>query len=100
MLAHHTAGCGRDRRVEYLAERALEVNSRVTVVPTVVASKEWTPLPGRLRGSSEGQTLHIGWVGTHTTAHQLELVDPALRQLRAEGYDFEVHVVGAGRISA
>jgi glycosyltransferase involved in cell wall biosynthesis len=35
-------------------------------------------------------------VGTHTTAHQLELVEPALRQLRAEGYDFEVHVVGAG----
>jgi glycosyltransferase involved in cell wall biosynthesis len=36
-------------------------------------------------------------VGTHTTADQLELVEPALRQLRAEGYDFEVHVVGAGK---
>jgi glycosyltransferase involved in cell wall biosynthesis len=24
------------------------------------------------------------------------LVEPALRQLRAEGYDFEIHVVGAG----
>jgi len=81
----------------YLAERALEVNSRVTVAPTVVASKEWTPLPGRLQGEvRKGKPLHIGWVGTHSTAHQLELVEPALRQLRAEGYDFEVHVVGAG----
>ena len=32
------------------------------------------------------------WDGPALT---LELVEPALRQLRAEGYDFEVHVVGA-----
>jgi glycosyltransferase involved in cell wall biosynthesis len=35
-------------------------------------------------------------VGSHSTAHQLELVAPALRQLRSEGYDFDFHVVGAG----
>ncbi|MBW2586879.1 MAG: hypothetical protein JRD92_08045, partial [Deltaproteobacteria bacterium] len=33
---------------EYLAERAREVNSNVEVVPTVVSSKTWTPLPRRL----------------------------------------------------
>jgi len=81
----------------YLAERAREVNANVTVVPTVVSSKAWTPWPGRLRGELCGDgPPRIGWVGTHTTAHQLELVEPALRQLRVEGYDFEVHVVGAG----
>ena len=81
----------------YLAERAREVNSEVTVVPTVVSSKAWTPLPGRLQGEHHGGGRpRIGWVGTHTTAHQLELVEPALCELRAEGYDFEVHVVGAG----
>ncbi len=81
----------------YLAERAREVNSEVTVVPTLVSSKTWTPLPGRLDGEHHGGAPpRIGWVGTHTTAHQLGLVEPALRQLRAEGYDFEVHVVGAG----
>jgi len=81
----------------YLAERAREVNPNVTVVPTVVSSKAWTPWSGRLRGElyPDGP-LRIGWIGTHTTAHQLELVEPALRQLRAEGYEFEVHVVGAG----
>ena len=82
----------------YLAERAREVNPNVTVVPTVVSSKAWTPWSGRLQGDIYGDgPPRIGWVGTHTTAHQLDLVEPALRQLRAEGYDFEVHVVGAGR---
>jgi glycosyltransferase involved in cell wall biosynthesis len=38
----------------------------------------------------------IGWVGSHSTAHQLDLAAPALRQLRADGYEFEVHLVGAG----
>jgi glycosyltransferase involved in cell wall biosynthesis len=81
---------------EYLAARAREVNSKVEVVPTVVSSKTWTPLPRRLQGELRaGGPPRLGWVGTHTTAHQLELVEPALRQLRAEGHDFEVHVVGA-----
>jgi len=81
---------------EYLAGRAREVNSNVEVVPTVVSSKTWTPWPRRLEGELRGGgPPRIGWVGTHTTAHQLKLVEPALRQLRAEGRDFEVHVVGA-----
>ena len=81
----------------YLARRAREVNPRVQVVPTVVSSATWTPLPGRFEGEflAEGAP-RIGWVGSHSTAHQLELVEPALRQLRAEGHDFEIHVVGAG----
>lgn len=80
----------------YLARRAREVNSRVEVVPTVVSAATWTPLLGRLDGElgTEGAP-RIGWVGSHSTAHQLELVEPALRQLRTEGYDFEIHVVGA-----
>jgi glycosyltransferase involved in cell wall biosynthesis len=81
----------------YLAERAREVNPRVEVVPTVISSATWTPLPGRLDGELCGHpTPRIGWVGSHSTAHQLELVAPALRQLRSEGYDFDFHVVGAG----
>jgi glycosyltransferase involved in cell wall biosynthesis len=80
----------------YLGSRAREVNPNVEVVPTVVSSAEWTPLPGRLEGEFRGEGApRIGWVGSHSTAHQLELVEPALRRLRAEGYDFEVHVVGA-----
>jgi glycosyltransferase involved in cell wall biosynthesis len=80
----------------HLAERASEVSSRVEVVPTVVPAAAWTPLPGRLTGALRAPAApRIGWVGSHSTAHQLELVAPALRQLRADGHDFEVHVVGA-----
>jgi len=81
----------------YLAQRAREVNTHVEVVPTVVSSVTWTPLTARLEGALRQKAApRIGWIGSHSTAHQLELVEPALRQLRAEGYDFEVHVVGAG----
>jgi glycosyltransferase involved in cell wall biosynthesis len=81
----------------YLAERAREVNPNVIVVPTVVSSKAWTPWSGRLQGELYGDgPPRIGWVGTHTTSHQLELVEPALRQLRVDGHYFEVHVIGAG----
>jgi glycosyltransferase involved in cell wall biosynthesis len=80
----------------YLAKRAREVNSKVEVVPTVVSSTTWLPLSARFEGAFQHEGApRIGWVGSHSTAHQLELVEPALRQLRAEGYDFEVHVVGA-----
>ena len=81
----------------YLAQRAREVNTHVEVIPTVVSSATWTPLTVRLEGEFRNEAApRIGWIGSHSTAHQLELVEPALRQLRAEGYDFEVHVVGAG----
>lgn len=80
----------------YLAEHAKKVNSKVEVVPTVVSAAAWTPLPERLEGVLRVPTApRIGWVGSHSTAHQLDLVEPALRQLKADGYDFEVHVVGA-----
>ncbi len=80
----------------YLADRAREVNEEVMVGPTVVPAAVWTPMPCRLGGGHRTNgPPRIGWVGTHTTAHQLELVEPALRQLRADGHDFEVHVVGA-----
>ena len=81
----------------YLAARAREVNPNVEIVPTVVSSKTWTPAHGRLQGEFRGHRVpRIGWVGTHTTANQIELVAPALRQLHMDGYEFELHVVGAG----
>jgi glycosyltransferase involved in cell wall biosynthesis len=80
----------------YLAQRAGEVSSKVEVVPTVVSSATWAPLPGRLEGALDtGAVPRIGWVGSHSTAHQLELVEPALRRLRADGHEFEMRAVGA-----
>ena len=64
---------------------------------TRVGDYELRSLSQALLHARSENRVRIGWIGTHTTAHQLDLVEPALRQLRAEGYDFEVHVVGAGK---
>lgn len=80
----------------FLGKRAAEVAARVEIVPTVVSTENWVPLPCRLRGELYAEDVpRIGWVGSHTTASQLSLVEPALRRLRAEGHQFELHVVGA-----
>lgn len=81
---------------EYLAGRARDVNSNVEVFPTVVPASTWAPRPGRLGGNeAEDRPLRIGWIGSHSTAHQLELAAPALRRLRDEGRRFTIQLVGA-----
>ncbi len=81
-----------------LAKQAAAESNRVHVVPTVVSASVWAPLPGRMQGLfGDPHRAVIGWVGSHTTADQLELAAPALRQLRAEGHVFELRIVGARR---
>ena len=80
---------------QYLAEQARQVTAHVDVVPTVVSADLWKPLPCRAHGEHAHAVPRLGWVGSHSTAHQLEMVAPALKRLRAEGHRFEVHVVGA-----
>ena len=79
----------------YLAERATAHNTQVTMLPTVVDKTMWVPLSGRARGEHLHAVPRIGWVGSHSTAHQLELVAPALRRLSQERRPFELVVVGA-----
>lgn len=82
----------------YLETEAVRRGARRTVyAPTVVDLARWRPLPERASGALRDPSAPvIGWVGTHTTAPQLELAAPALRRLRAEGHRFRVRVVGAG----
>jgi glycosyltransferase involved in cell wall biosynthesis len=83
----------------YRAEFARSHNADVTVVPTVVSHARWAPLPGRLDGAlatRDGVPV-VGWVGTHSTAAQLDLVVPALRELSQRGVRFRVRLVGASR---
>jgi glycosyltransferase involved in cell wall biosynthesis len=71
---------------------------RTVYAPTVVDTDTWTPLDLRVSGGFVNpEEPVIGWVGTHTTAPQLEMVVPALRKLRAEGFHFRFRVVGAGQ---
>jgi glycosyltransferase involved in cell wall biosynthesis len=39
----------------------------------------------------------IGWIGTHSTAKQLDMVVPALAELARAGHRFRVRLVGASR---
>jgi glycosyltransferase involved in cell wall biosynthesis len=84
---------------EYLAVRARALGAKVVVLPTVVSSREWTPLPGRMEGDFADSTdiPTIGWVGTHSTAAQLDMVAPGLRTLAKRGHRFRVRLVGAQR---
>ncbi|MBN1607861.1 MAG: glycosyltransferase [Polyangiaceae bacterium] len=83
----------------HLGDHANALGARVLVLPTVVSSQQWTPLPGRLDGElvDPAAIPTIGWVGTHSTAAQLDMVVPALRMLAERGRKFRVRLVGANR---
>lgn len=83
----------------YLGDYARWRGATVTVLPTVVSRDTWKPLPGRLEGAllSPGGVPTIGWVGSHSSACQLEIAVPALRELSLRGHRFRVRTVGAAR---
>ena len=74
---------------EYLAKYALKFNNNVTVIPTSVDTQKKYTLekihePKRDR-------ICIGWTGSHTTIHHLELVKPALKEVeKIIDFDFVV----------
>jgi hypothetical protein len=47
-----------------LAKKAREYNARLTVVPSVVEARTWTPVNGRVPGALLSPDLPVvGWVG-------------------------------------
>lgn len=75
----------------FAAEWARALGARVTVIPTVVDAERFRP---RVR-AADGEPV-IGWVGSYSTAPQLETVFPALERLSRK-HRFVLRVVGAGR---
>jgi glycosyltransferase involved in cell wall biosynthesis len=61
-----------------LADYARKVNPSVSVVPTVVDCSRYVVQP-----TLERHPVTIGWVGSHTTAPHLRMVEPVLRKLAA-----------------
>lgn len=78
-----------------LATKAREVNPHVEVLPTTVPESVWTPRPDRPLGALSDLPV-VGWVGTHSTAAQLEVALRALERLNSAGRRFRLRVVGAG----
>lgn len=58
----------------YVADYARGFNPRVSVIPTVVDTTEFTPRPRPVR-----DRLHVGWIGTHSSIQYLAAIVPALR---------------------
>ena len=75
----------------HLETYAKTLNSRVSVIPTVVDANIMRPA----RRDNNGKIV-LGWMGTHTTFPYLEALFPTLQTL-AKSHPIVLRVVGAGR---
>ena len=61
----------------YLADYALRFNSRVTVIPTSIDTKQYQPAK---KNGSTGKVV-VGWTGSSTSQTHLEMFAPTVRHL-------------------
>lgn len=80
--------CGNSAIAEYVTSKG----ARARVIPTVVDTDVFCPVPRDRR--DEG--LVLGWVGTHSTFPYLESTFSVLREL-ARDHQFRLKIVGAGK---
>lgn len=74
----------------YLRDYARQFNSAAVINPTTLDTDR---LHNQVRDQLAPGPLVIGWTGTHTTLRHLDLIWPVLRQLEAEGHEFEFCVI-------
>ncbi|MGH7412483.1 MAG: glycosyltransferase, partial [Candidatus Methylomirabilis sp.] len=72
----------------YLRDYALQHNSQVSVIPTPVDTDRLYPVPGM-----NGRRVVLGWIGSHSSAPYLKMLDRVLPRL-ASKYDLWLKVVG------
>lgn len=63
----------------HVAQYARGFNDRVTLIPTVVDTTQFSPRPRAVR-----DRLHVGWIGTHSSLQYLIAILPALREVHAK----------------
>ena len=73
----------------YLAQYALQVNDRVTVIPTTIDTEKYQVPPPK---NSSGPPV-IGWTGSHSTVQHLDTLRGALKKL-AQRESFRLRVIG------
>lgn len=66
----------------FLCDYARPYNDQVILIPTVVDTNKGHHL---LRDQFSGEKVIVGWTGTHTTLHNLEEIEPVLKELAEEG---------------
>jgi glycosyltransferase involved in cell wall biosynthesis len=78
---------------EYLAAYARRFNPDVVTIPTSVDTTRWIPRTTQ-PSSDAARRLVVGWIGSPTTAHYLQLLAPVLAQINAT-HPFTLRVSGA-----
>ena len=78
--------CGNSAIAEYAASKG----ARTEIVPTIVDTNVFKPLPQKSRNE-----LVLGWIGTHSTFPYLQSIFPVIVAL-ARKHDFRLKIVGAG----
>lgn len=81
--------CGNRVIAEYVSSKG----ARARVIPTVVDTERFRPLPTEI----ERDPPVLGWIGTHSTFQYLKAIFPALQEL-ARTHPFRLKVVGAGTL--
>jgi len=73
----------------FLCEYARQYSPSVFLIPTVVDTKQGH---FKQREQNEGAKIIVGWTGTHTTLHNLEMIEGVIPELKKE-IDFEFLVI-------
>ena len=77
----------------FLCEYARQYNSSVFLIPTVVDTEHGHY---KQRNQKEGKKIVVGWTGTHTTLHNLEVIDGIIPELKKE-IDFDFLIISNKR---
>ena len=81
---------------DWLANRTMQYNSNVMVVPNRLSNKCWSFNPPKADKAINSQVFKIGYVGTPTHDRDLEIVAGPIKKLLAEEKGFvEFEVIGA-----
>jgi len=78
---------------QHLAGFSSAYNRNVEIIPTCIDMSVFVPKPC---ARATNAPLRIGWIGSHSTAKYLERLGLVFSRLAAR-FDFELHVIGAGR---
>ena len=74
---------------KFLSDYARQYNSSVFLIPTVVNTQQGH---FKQRDQHEGKKIVVGWTGTHTTLHNLEVIEGVIPELKKE-VDFDFLVI-------
>jgi len=90
VLAHARAVAAGNRTLLEWAESGLAPGAQAHLVPTAIDVARWQPGPRR-----PDRPVTLGWIGTHTTARYLELLEPAFAALKARHPELRLRTIGA-----